>query len=294
MSLLVAGKLVVVDGLEVVPPASSGGPGWARLTAGDYRSRRASYVSQVTIHTTKGVWPQPVRPGAGPPRVQRVAESWARDPAHAGGHLVVDGHRAVCLADVVRVAAYHATASNDRAIGIEMYQEEDGTIYQQTLLHTVRLVRALCGLSLTPELGGMVAIPYQIVADAYQPGRIVQRLRNGGADVVGIYGHRDQSWVEPGDLAPAQRALYPGGRAGRGRGDPGDAIYATLLEDGAEPFRYGLLEDRSTWRRRQQQLNLRGAALALDGIPGPATLAAMRRFGWSSGRAIDAAVTSDS
>lgn len=278
--LLMGGQELLVGGLSII---NRNDVSWAKLDTGDYKVRNHKWVRQIIIHTTKGIWPQHVKSGKGPTGADRiVADYWARDPQHSGAHLVVDRDGdVVCLADLLRHAAFHATTSNEWSVGIEMYQEADGGIYQAVLDSTVKLVHALC-LALN--------IPDQIAADGWRPNTIIDRMLHGGPDCIGIFGHRDQAWKFPEWLSLQDRAHYPKGYAGRGRGDPGDLIYDMLVKSGSEPLNFGRGDDKLVWRRRQARLNSWGAKLAVDGVCGPGTVAAMRSFGLSHGRDIDSAV----
>lgn len=258
--LVVEGVEVMVPGLQIVNWHDFQ---WARLHPGDYRERRTPWVRQVIIHTTKGMWPQKVLPGRGSAGASKiVADFWRGDPTHSAAHLVVDRDGSVaCLADVADHTAYHATYSNEWSVGIEMYQERDGGIFDAVLESTVKLVRALC-----TEL----SIPFQVTADPYRNAPI-ERMVDGGRDCVGIFGHRDNT-------------------DRRGRGDPGDEIYARLVDAGAEPLRFGDQQDLAAWRPRQKRLNGWGEKLTVDGVCGPGTMIAMRKLGFKHGREIDAAV----
>lgn len=76
--LLIAGDLHTVPGLNIVPPASHGGPAWCRLDPDDYTMRRTAWIRQLLIHSTGGNWPQPVIEGAGPAgHAQQIAEMWS-------------------------------------------------------------------------------------------------------------------------------------------------------------------------------------------------------------------------
>lgn len=250
--LLIAGKLIPIPGVASVAPASHGGPAWARLDTGDYRARRARWVRQIVIHTTKGIWPQSVRPGAGPDgRDRRVADFWHRDPEHSAAHIVVDSDGSVaCLADLMTTAAYHATVANDVSVGIEMYQELDGSIYEAVLTSTVATVLALCDA---------MSIADQYAADPYRNAPI-QRLINDD-QFCGIYGHRANT-------------------SRRGRGDPGDEIWRRLEAAGVEPVQVGQHQDVEVARQRQAYLASNGAALSVDGVVGPRSIQAAREQGF--------------
>ena len=272
--LLIDGVEVVVEGLRIFNGRDLP---WCKLSTQDYKPRSTLWVRQVIVHTTKGRWPQPKRSGAGIPGAARnVADFWRKDPTHSGAHLVIDRDGTVyCFADLKRHCAYHATLSNDFSVGIEMIQEADGAVYEAVLVACTKLVAAICR-----EL----AIPFQIASDTYVPGQIIGRMLHGGSDCVGIFGHRDQSWVFPKELDVQTRMRYPIGHAGRGRGDPGDDIYKRLVLAGAEPLFFGAMQDVAVWKRRQRILNQQGAQLVVDGVPGPGTIRAMRALGYRDGR----------
>ncbi len=264
--LLIDGRLVPIPGLRIIPPASHGGPSWASLDPGDYRQRTARWIRQIVPHSTKGRWPQPILPGAGPGgRGRVVADFWRGDPAHSAAQLVVDTDgTVVCLCDLARAASYHAEASNPWSVGIEMYQLGGGEIYQATIDATVRLVLGLCEtLAIPAQLprGPYRGAPLRRMETGNGPGR----RNTGGPDVVGIISHR---W----------------NTSERGRGDPGDALELALLAAGAEPLDYDRGEDIERGKRRQAALNARGERLVVDGLVGPASIAAARRHGFARWR----------
>jgi hypothetical protein len=274
--LLIAGRVVPVPGLTIRNPLDTE---WCRLSVGDYRARHGR-VNKAIWHTTKGIDPQRIVPGAGPDGKDKlVADFYRGDPAHNAAPLVIDCDGSVaCLADLATTCAFHATTANDSSVGIEMYQLGDGTIYQATLDAAALLA---------PALSEALDFPFQFASDTWIKGRIIERLKNGGTDCVGHFGHRDQAWMFPEHITdPATRAKYPNGYACRGRGDPGDAWYQAMIAAGAEPLKFRIFEDITLWKRRQIIMNSKGARLAVDGIPGPATMAAMRRLGYRSGRDI--------
>lgn len=285
--LILGGIQVEVEGVRILN--ASDDPR-AKHSPEDY-AKRTQVVTQLGIHTTQGKWPQAILPGRGPEgRAFDVAKYWDDDPLRSAAPIVIDGHVALCLGDLLTTAAHHATKSNPRSIGFEICQSPNGAVYLESLRMMLLIARKLCELSFDDRFAHALAVPYQIVGDAYVPGKIVERLKHGGEDWAGIFGHRDQAWMFPEWLDAAKRAKYPHGYAGRGRGDPGDEPYRLLIEDGCEPFKLGAREDLVAWMRRQAKLNTWGAKLVVDGIFGRKTRDAMKRFGFAHGREIDAAV----
>lgn len=278
--LLINGSTVPLQGLHIIPPASVGGPAYAALGTDDRTARPTSWVRQIIIHTTKGQWPQHEIAGAGPGGSAKVvSDFWRGDPAHSAAHLVVDTNGdVVCLCDLATTEAYHAEGCNPWSIGIEMYQLGDGGIYQATLEATCRLV---CALTMSGQSGaGLFPIPAQIPRGAY-PNRPLRRMESGtgqtrkqlgGEHMPGVFGHRDNT----------ER---------RGRGDPGDSIFARLLAAGFEPLDFDSSEDLARGADRQRAINAHddasgyaGARLVCDGVFGPASAAAMRRQGFARWR----------
>ena len=244
----------------------------------DHRKRATSWVRQITIHTTQGKDPQIIRPDSPPSpgtRAAQVARYWSGNATSGGAPLIVDGNLIACLVDLLHAEAYHATKVNPWSIGIEMVQEPDGGIYEDTLATTVELVLVLCDV---------IGIPLQTDSRPYQRGKIVERLKQGGPDVVGVFGHRSNAWMFPEWLSPEKRAVYPNGYADRGRGDPGDVIFERLRARGCLAFDIDARAELAFWRRVQISLNAIGEQLNTDGVCGPATVAALRKHGmWNCG-----------
>jgi hypothetical protein len=194
---------------------------------------------------------------------------------HSGAPLVVDFDGVVyCAGDIVRGAAYHARAINGRAVGIEMCTYPNGGITRATLHATALLVAALTHSGMPGA--GLLAIPAQMPRGPYSNAPLrrleVAGVESDGAGLVGVIGHRDQT-------------------AQRGFGDPGNAIWAELAALGFEGVDYDGGEDLELGRARQAALNARDAKagatfrpLVVDGVVGPASLAAMRRHGFARWR----------
>lgn len=271
MPLLVRGELVEVPGLTTIPPASHGGPEWAKLDPDDYRMRpRDAWIRQIIVHTTKGMWPQRVKPGYGPGgRDKVVADFWRKDPQHSAAQIVIDNDGSVvCLCDLALIAAHHATVSNPWSIGVEIYQEGGGGIFDAALGGAMLLVPRLCEI---------FEIAFQISSEPYA-GTPLRRMINGGPDCVGVFGHRDNT-------------------SRRGRGDPGDEFFVRMRAVGAEQFNFDLRGDRAAWKRRQGYLNATfpdsvkqatGEILLVDGIAGPKTIRAARTAGFVTNASIPA------
>jgi hypothetical protein len=274
--LLIDGELVPVPGATVLSP---GDEPWVKLALNDFGKRPTAWVRQIIAHTTQGKWPQLIRPGSPPApgdRAEQIARYWSTNGTPGGAPLIVDGKTIACLIDLVRFQGYHATTCNPWSIGIEMVQEPDGTIYSDTIDTTVALILVLCD-----RLG----IPCWIHGKPYKTNTIIERLKDGGQNVVGIFGHNQMAWMFPAWLPAEKRAAYPNGYADRGRGDPGDEIGVRLRKAGAVAFDYDARGELDFARCVQRLLNERyGERLTEDGLWGPGTTAAARRAGiWNGG-----------
>lgn len=291
--LLINGQLHDIPGLMIFAPAELGGPSFNRIDPGDYAMRPTTWVRYIVLHTTGGKWPQPVIAGIGPAgHAREVIDMWSGQDhgdgkrVHSAAPLIVDFDGTVfCAQDLVRCAAYHAEGANPYAVGIEMCTLPGGGIYDATLKATARLVEALtCSGN---SWSGLLPIPFQIPRLPYRNAplercEIVDHGVIGGggqtrhqlspADLVGVIGHRDNT-------------------SNRGFGDPGEDIFTYLAAAGAEPVDFDAREDQALGRTRQLNLNHRDAKagntfrpLVVDGIVGPASIAAMRRHGFARWR----------
>jgi hypothetical protein len=251
--VLIGGRLVPVPGVNVIPPASHGGPAWCTLNVGDYQLRRRR-VQQAVIHSTKGDEPQRVIAGAGPGGMaERTFRYWTRDPVHSAAQVVIDNNGDLaCGADLAEVCAYHATVSNEYSFGIELYQEADNGIYEAVY---ATLTKAL------PIILDALAIPYFVVADPYA-GHPLRRFLDGAPDFYGVLGHRHNTEQ-------------------RGRGDPGDEAFRRMIAGGGEPVIAESHQDIALSRARQRTLNAMGGHLDVDGLAGAASIAEAKRQGYA-------------
>jgi hypothetical protein len=257
--LIMDGRVVPVPGRRVV---SWKDDPLVRLKMSEDGRRRSpiAKVRQVIIHTTRGIpggkdkRAQVIRPGLGPSTWSRLnlAKMWADDDRNSGAHYVVDFDGTIyALADAVTELTYHATTANPVSVGIEIKQGGDAELYAEQLEAVADLVDVL-----TLELGIQRQIPSRY---RHRPFERLAEMGGGGRDVVGVFGHRDQT-------------------ARRGAGDPGDEIYAVLARRGYERLDFEAGEDLLRWKERQAILKV-----PADGVPGPATTAALARRGFKGG-----------
>jgi hypothetical protein len=260
--LLINGDIIPVPGVKVIGPHDAA---WSQLSPGDCRPRTAYRNREVVqlkpqmwmLHKTIADDPEILMPGSGPPgAAQKTADYWASSPLHSGAHLVT-GHEGevACLADLWLVEAYHATVSNPYSVGHETCELVGGKFFEAAANATVQTCLVGCqalGIQLqTPKAGHYKGHPWK-------------RMLDGGRNCIGIFGHRDNT-------------------ESRGRWDPGDMLFDMLRDKGVESFDFEKEEDLHVWMDRQRTLNNQGYNLVVDGIPGPATTAALKSEGYRNG-----------
>lgn len=217
------------------------------------------WVRSIVLHTTGGIPGGPsderqqvIHPGFGPSSRagERIVADWTHDHSRPGGaHLIVDFDGIVyCCADLIAVAAYHAGLANAFSVGIEIAQNQDGSLFDRQLDVVVMVVDWL-----TARLGIQRQIPR-----SYE-GKPAPRLTGHMID-TGVFGHRDVSEK-------------------RWKGDPGDAIFDKLKAAGYESFDFARAEDILCWRKRQFDLGMSPT----DGMPGPKTRDALLAAGKRDG-----------
>lgn len=219
-------------------------------------SPRTTWVRAIVLHTVHGKV-GPLRPGGKDTgRDLKYAQYQARTPRSVSWDFTVDLDGSVAQSnDPVDYFTWHATSVNKYTIGIELVQEMDGSVYEEQLAKTVLLVGALCD-----HFGIQKQIPWR--GDGPIDGLIPRIEKGNGVDVVGVYGHRNQT-------------------RNRGKGDPGDHVFRALKAAGFDGFDFARDEDKTVWRARQKAVDIEPKKC--DGIPGPGTRAALEQHGYRAG-----------
>lgn len=259
--LIAKRKALIVPGL----PIQNFKDNWllTLLLPEDGTTRTTEWIRAFVGHTTKGIWPQPLKEGYGPlvSDAEKVNRFWTNNREAGGAQFVMDRDGdGASLCDCATVSAYHAGKVNNVTQGLEIFQEQvyvgelkTGPLYKGQLEATVKLVDAVTWF---------FKIQRQIQKTYVGS---IKRLRDGGTNAVGIYGHRDCCAIK-------------NGHATRGRGDPGDHFYTYLLNAGYEGVEYDKNTDLTLWMPRQTALNKEGAGLKVDGVAGPATTSAVQEY----------------
>lgn len=218
----------------------------------DMRMRKTRWVRNVIVHNTKNrkTW---VAVGKGPEThlEDRIARLWATDGRHAGAHLSIDWDGTVaCHCDLLLHAAYHAGRINDTSIGIELYEDSKGKVYEHQLEVAVKVIDFLTT---------MFQIQRQIPPSVSN--KEISRAARGGKDLVGVFGHC---------------------HAYKGKAnDPGIHIFEYLETAGYEVLNFWADEDLMIWKSRQAKLGFDPEDC--DGVAGPMTVDALQAVGHHCG-----------
>lgn len=245
--LIIDKKEFLIPGLEIVNYYDI--PALKLRASEDMRARRGLRVQSVGLHNTKAKETHVV-PGVGPEtRLEtRITNWWSKDNSPAGAHLCVDYDRTIgCMADLLRDAAYHASSMNELSIGIEIYEDGTGKVYQAQLETVVALVEWLCAF---------FGVQRQMPPADYDG--VVERIRKGGSTFYGVFGHCHQ---------------YAGKQK-----DPGRDIFKYLRAAHFMEFDFNKNEDLHFWTPIQRKLGTDS-----DGMPGSITTDALRDAGYENG-----------
>jgi len=250
--LIINGKEELVDGLTIINYKDEPK---LKLKAGeDMRARKTRWIRSIVLHNTKNIQTK-VKAGFGPSTNlgKRIADLWATSSKNAGAHLSVDWDGTVyCHADLLQDATYHASSMNEVSIGIEIYEDGKGVVYEGQLDVVVKLVVWLCR-----RFGIQMQMP--IAMDNSE----ISRIKRGGEDCVGVFGHCHQNHKDKAH-------------------DPGIDIFKRLKADaGFKEFDFahqGMPDDIKYWMITQKALDL-----VIDGVPGPKTCDALQARGFANG-----------
>ena len=161
--------------------------------------------------------------------------------------------------DIFKEFTWQATSVNPHTFGFEMIQYDNGDLYQGQIGKVVEFIDFM-----TAKLGIQRQIPWDMKKNCPKVG-VVNRIAgtNHGADVVGVYGHRNQT-------------------TNRGPGDPGDWLFIALRDAGYELYDFDNGDDIKTWKTRQTQFPS-FSPTDCDGIPGPKSVEALKAKGHKHG-----------
>lgn len=254
MALIINGKKIEIPGLTT--KSWQDGPSWLKeITDFNPRTR---WLRMIVMHTHKGVKGK-VLPGIG--KNSSTAENLARYQTNTDRQVswdfTIDRDGSVLVQnDPAKKYSWQAGNVNSISLGFELVQTDEGDVYEGQIEKTVLLIDALTAL---------LGIQRQIAWSKKSNGpkvSVVKRLQDGGSDVVGVVGHRNQT-------------------TDRGPGDPGDAMYLALQKAGYECFDLDEQEDLKAWKDRQKALGFPMAEC--DGVPGPKTIEALKAKGHKFG-----------
>lgn len=180
--------------------------------ATDGRARAADTVKAIVLHTVHGARGALKSGGKPSKRAEAYARYQAATARDVSWHFTIDTDGTVVQsADPATWLCWHAGAVNAWTIGIELVQEQDGTLYEATMVACTALVELLCAA---------FQIPRRVPVDARgKPAKgVLAALTGARGSWGGVFGHRNQT-------------------RNRGPGDPGDPPFEALLRAGFEGVR---------------------------------------------------------
>jgi len=255
--LIIDGREEQVPGLKIINYKDDSK---LKLVPGhSMRARYTRWIQCVGLHNTKNIQTSVVA-GVGPSRNigEAVVHFWSTSPTPAGAHLIVDWDAMVyCLADLLQDAAYHMSAMNEVSIGIEIYEDSNGMVYEEQLKVVVALVKWLCQ-----------RFRIQMQMPIWNDNSEIPRIRSGGKDCVGVFGHCHNNFKDKAH-------------------DPGFDIMRLLRDAGFRQFNFhphaglspvDMFDDKSYWAGIQHKLGI-----GKDGVPGPKTCDALQALGFANG-----------
>lgn len=244
---------------------------------------RTRPIRAIFAHTVHGRRSRVLKPGGKPSDLDFLYNRSIRNSTRkASWDFTVDLDGSVVWQnDPLESYTWHAGQVNAFSIGFEMVTEADGTMYEDTIRAAARMVVFLC-----EQLGIQKQTAWDDVHDRPEAGRIA-RLDpgRGGADCVGVFGHRNV-WKARSKDDPT---IVPA----KGFGDPNDYLFQELVNQHRfERFSFvappgQTPEDQRVWKERQQVLGFTGRDV--DGIPLTKTVGRLKEAGYPNGIWVDRA-----
>lgn len=270
MSIILNEQLIQVPGVKTVswkdPEAQALG-----LKEVSHKSPRNTWLRGIVCHTIHGKLGK-LLPGLGPDTSIDIAQakyqvnttrevSWDFTCDLNGDWLVQN--------DPTRYYTWQATSVNGYTCGFELVQHDNGDLYEGQIAKAVQFIDFL-----TAKLGIQRQIPWDMKNNCPPKGTISRIAGpNSGRDVIGVYCHYHQT-------------------TNRGQGDPGPWLQQALKAAGYETYAFDGDDDKAVWKARQKALGF--ADKDCDGVPGPATVRALKASGKAHGvwvsRPIDALI----
>lgn len=220
------------------------------------KNPRSTWIRGIVCHTIHGKLGK-LLPGIGPDTTIDLAQaryqtnttrqvSWDFTCDLNGEWLVQN--------DPTKFYTWQASSVNPHTCGFELVQLENGDLYQGQIAKAVEFIDFL-----TAKLGIQRQIPWDMKNNC-PPKGVVKRIAgsNIGRDVVGVYAHYHQT-------------------TNRGYGDPGPYLQQALKDAGYETYAFDGDDDKAVWKARQKALGI--PEKECDGIPGPATVKAIKASG---------------
>lgn len=254
MSIIIGGRTIETPGIESVSYLDDP----TRAPPLVHTTPRGRRVRSIVLHSVHGKL-GPTKAGF---RASTRAEAEARYQAHTTRAASFD----CCLDtdgtllwqnDPIVHFTWHATAWNPVSMGIELVQDDDGTLYDGQLQTLVKVLNLL-----TAELRIQRQIPW---GASGLPKGVLARLDEHGAK-------RGSDWTGIG--------AHYFNTTNRGRGDI-TAPFEYLRRAGYECFDVDAGEDLAVWKSRQIALGFTGADV--DGVPLDKTCAALEAKGHAHG-----------
>lgn len=220
------------------------------------KNPRTTWIRSVVCHTVHGKLGK-LLPGVGPEG--DLAERYAKYQTNTDRSVSwdftcdLDGSW-IIQNDPLKFYTWQATSLNPHTCGFELVQLDNGDLYEGQIAKAVEFIDFL-----TAKLGIQRQIPWDMKNNC-PPKGVINRISgaNSGKDVVGIICHYHQT-------------------KNRGYGDPGPYLQQALKNAGYETYAFDGDDDKAAWKPRQKALGF--ADKDCDGIPGPATVRALKASG---------------